>query len=127
MRPCIIYFGFFTRYKYTSLSAVESKIVVVVELLWLNYTSRISNGCATIVFCMHWRHLNKKVNQKSFNKKLKECRDDSCKSKETRWDDSCKSKGTSWDDTCKSKTHPSEPRPTLKCQVSLHQRLVIIS
>ena len=23
-----------------------------------------------------------------------------------------------WDDTCKSKTRPSEPRPTLKCQVS---------
>ena len=58
------------------------------------------------------------VNQKSFNKKLKECRDDSCKSKGTRWDDSCKSKGTRWDDTCKSKTRPSEPRPTLKCQVS---------
>ena len=36
------------------------------------------------------------VNQKSFNKKLKKCRDDSCK----------------------SKTRPSEPRPTLKCQVS---------
>ena len=47
------------------------------------------------------------VNQKSFNKKLKKCRDDSCKSKGTRWDDSCK-----------SKTRPSEPRPTLKCQVS---------
>ena len=27
-------------------------------------------------------------------------------------------KGTRWDDTCKSKTLPSEPRPTLKCQVS---------
>ena len=37
------------------------------------------------------------VNQKSFNKKLKKCRDDSCKSKRTRWDDSCKSKGTRWD------------------------------
>ena len=33
-----------------------------------------------------------KVNQKSFNKKLKKCRDDSCKSKGTRWDDSCKVK-----------------------------------
>ena len=33
-----------------------------------------------------------KVNQKSFYKKLKKCRDDSCKSKGTRWDDSCKSK-----------------------------------
>ena len=33
-----------------------------------------------------------KVNQKIFNKKLKKCRDDSCKSKGTRWDDSCKVK-----------------------------------
>ena len=37
-----------------------------------------------------------------------------------------KVKGTRWDDTCKSKTRPSEPRPTLKCQVSLHQRLNLI-
>ena len=44
--------------------------------------------------------------------RLKECRDDSCKSK-----------GTRWDDTCKSKIRPSEPRPTLKCQVSLHQQI----
>ena len=29
-----------------------------------------------------------------------------------------KVKGTRRDDTCKSKTRPSEPRPTLKCQVS---------
>ena len=56
--------------------------------------------------------------RKFLQKKLKKCRDDSCKSKGTRWDDSCKSKGTRWDDTCKSKTRPSEPRPTLKCQVS---------
>ena len=48
------------------------------------------------------------------------------KDKGTRWDDSCKSKGTRWDDTCKSKTRPSELRPTLKCQVSLHQRLNLI-
>ena len=31
----------------------------------------------------------------------------------------CKSKGTRWDDTCQSKTCPSEPRPTLKYQVSI--------
>ena len=37
-----------------------------------------------------------------------------------------RSKGTRWDDSCKSKTRPSEPRPILKCQVSLHQRLNLI-
>ena len=76
--------------------------------------------------------------KKVLTKKLKKCRDDSCKSKGTRWDDSCKSKGTRWDDsckskgtrwddTCKSKTHPSEPRPTLKCQVSTSAACHIIS
>ena len=52
---------------------------------------------------------------KNFNKKIKECRDaytvakvkeqrdDSCKSKGTRWDDACKSKGTRWDVLAKVK------------------------
>ena len=104
-----------------------------------------------VVFPSTLEEVRTTVNQKSFNKKLKKCRDDSCKSKGTRWDDSCKSKGTRWDDsckskgtrwddsckskgtrwddsckskgtrwddTCRSKTRPSEPRPTLKCQVS---------
>ena len=106
--------------------------------------TRPTRRYATVQNALQSRHRRSidfvQVNQQSFNKKLKKCRDDSCKSKGTRWDDSCKSKGTRWDDsckskgtrwddsckskgtrrddTCKSKTRPSEPHPTLKCQVS---------
>ena len=58
--------------------------------------------------------------------KNRKYRDDSCKSKGTRWNDAYKSKETRWDDACKSKDN-TQVSHAQKCQVSLLQQLVIIT